>query len=109
MTDEIVMVVTEANISYRDSSHFEEADSALRAALALNCILSDMTTGENAGMWSNHVVSDLHEADRLLMLSARESLGRLRRENWRAHALLGEYGPEAKARAEVEDAVVVAS
>jgi hypothetical protein len=102
MTTDTVKVIAPPVCKYADSSHFEAADSALRGALALNCVIQDVTTGESAGTWANFVVDDLHGASRALLQSARLSLDLLRHENWLGHALLGEYGSEAKAKAEAE-------
>lgn len=86
--------------SYVDPDHYEEADSALRGAIALSIIISDASAGgENAGYWSPHVMDDLEMARRILLNSARSSIKDMRQETWRAHALLGKYGPDAKARA----------
>jgi hypothetical protein len=89
--------------SYVDSDHYEEADSALRGALALDAIISDASPGgENANHWATHVMEDLEMARRILLNSARSSLNALWQENWRAHALLGKYGPETKAHVEAQ-------
>lgn len=88
---------------YVETDHFEAADSALLGALALGIIISNAGPGgDDDGKWSIGMMDDLEMARRIILTAARSSLGALRQENWQAHALLGVYGPQAKARAEAE-------
>ncbi|SEI92896.1 hypothetical protein [Frateuria terrea] len=101
MADESVKVVLHASTDhYGDINPYEATYAALSAALGVGTIISDVTTGEDAGRWADHVVDDLHTAQRIILRAAKSSLEALWLDNWRAHALLGEYGSEAKARAE---------
>lgn len=105
MAKESVKVVPQAITDhYSESDATEAVDAALSAALAVSTIIADVTTGDNANIWTSYVVDDLHTAQRIILREAKSRLRDLRHENWNALALLGEYGPEAKARVEAEKA-----
>lgn len=74
---------------------FEDADEALRGALAIQVVISGAESEEH----SDAVRDGLFGALRILLASARENLAALNGECWTANALLGKYGDEARARA----------
>lgn len=102
MAASIVDPAQRSTSDYLDPDSYEQAENSLRGALALCEIIGEATTGENACRWSALVIEDLQQAQRALLNSARANLEEMRKDIWRSHARLGEYGEDAKARAEAE-------
>jgi hypothetical protein len=79
----------------KSGDFFEDADEALRGALAIQIVLSGADQDEH----SDDVRDGLLGGLRVLLASARESLAGLKDECWNANASLGKYGEDARARA----------
>ena len=102
MAIESVNPVLLAITDYQETDKNEAAEKALRGALALSAIIAEATTGDNECRWADHVIDDLHGLQEIALNVARSTLEELRHENWQLHAKLGDYGQDAKARAEAE-------
>ena len=80
----------------------EKARYALSGAEAISVIIQDNINGDGKGHWSDAFTWHLTQGQQALLGFAREQIALLDHELWYAHALLGDYGPQAKARAERE-------
>lgn len=83
---------------------YENAVDAFEGLHAVNCMLWDVTTGEQKGFWSDKIIDGLFTAQRIMTQAGMRSLDTLRHEHWRSMALLGAYGEKARQRAVKEDA-----
>lgn len=102
MATTIVNPAQRAITDYREPDICEQAESSLRGALALCEIIGEATTGENVYGWAPFVIEDLQQAQRTVLNAVRSNIEEMRKDIWRSHARLGDYGEDAKARADAE-------
>ena len=87
-------------IGFDVSDPDEKVRYALNGAEAISDIIQDNINGEGKDRWSNEFMWHLTQGQQALFGFARQQVGLLSHELWYTHALLGDHGPEAKARAE---------
>jgi hypothetical protein len=80
----------------------ESARYALNGIEAIASIIQDNVDGEHAGQWSEGFIWHLIQGQQALAAFSRQQVDLLQHELWFTHALLGDYGPEARARAQRE-------
>jgi len=73
---------------------------ALNGAEAISDIIQDNINGEGKDHWSDGAMWHLTQGQQALFAFARQQADLLKHELWYTHALLGDHGPEAKAKAE---------
>lgn len=87
--------------NYYDEDAYESAYVALRGVDSIALVVQhDVVQPDGGHLWASHVLDELITAQRVLLHHAEAELDRLRRESWSAKARLGEFGPEARKRAE---------
>ncbi|MGS1013088.1 hypothetical protein ACVCL0_14215 [Rhodanobacter sp. UC4450_H17] len=77
----------------------ESAVWALNGAEAISTIIMEDIDGETKGKWSEGFLWHLHQGQQALLAFARNQTQALSHELWYTHALLGDYGEQAKADA----------
>ena len=80
----------------------EQAQWALNGIEAIGRVITENAQGETKGHWSEDFIWHLMQGQQALVSFVRQRVYGLDDELWYTHALLGDYGPEAKARAERE-------
>lgn len=90
----------------REDSGFDKNDAGESARWALNgieaisTIIMENINGETKGHWSDDFIWHLHQGQEALSAFTRQQVEALQHELWYTHALLGDYGQDAKKRAE---------
>ena len=90
------------DVGFDTSCAAEKARWALNGAEAVAGVIHANIEGENEGFWSRGFIWQLQQGHDVLVAFAREQVEALAHELWYTHAMLGDYGPEAKARAQRE-------
>lgn len=80
----------------------ENVRYALNGAEAISDIIQDNINGDGKDHWSDDFIWHLTQGQQALLGFARQQVNLLNHELWYTHALLGDYGQRAKARAERE-------
>lgn len=75
---------------------------ALNGAEAISSIIVENTEGEAKGHWSEGFMWHLNQGQQALLAFARYQADAMQHELWYTHALLGDYGTDAKERVEKE-------
>jgi hypothetical protein len=75
---------------------------ALNGAEAIASVIHGNIEGENKDFWSDGFMWHLHQGQTALLAFARRQADALEHELWYAHAMLGDHGEEAKARAKAQ-------
>lgn|SRR6185437_5176566 len=87
---------------YGDSNPYQNISNALQGAEAVGSVICEAAACENECGWSKTFIETLCMAQASLIAFAQAEAEVLKHEHWLAHALLGDYSPDAKARAERE-------
>ena len=93
------MAFTGNETGFDVGSNSEAAEYALNGIEAISDVIQDNITGENKDHWSDDFVWHLTQGLQALTAFARQQVDLMQHELWYTHALLGDYSPEAKARA----------
>ncbi len=87
-------------IGFDVSDPCEKVRYALNGAEAISDIIQDNINGEGKDRWTDEFMWHLAQGQQALLGFARQQVDLLSHELSYTHALLGDHGPEAKARAE---------